>query len=63
MSEDSASRTKERSVTDCMWIFLDKEVFGEVNYLYFDRLNEVQSFVRRYFELNIIFSLLLRLTG
>ena len=47
------SRTKERSVTDCMWIFLDKEVFGEVNYLYLDRLNEVQIFVRRYFELNI----------
>ena len=36
-----------------MWIFLDKEVFGEVNYLCLNRLNEVQIFVRRYFELNI----------
>ena len=36
-----------------MWIFLDKEVFGEVNYLYLDRLNEVQIFVWQYFGLNI----------
>jgi len=36
-----------------MWIFLDKEVFGEVYYLYLDRLNEVQIFVRDYFGSNI----------